>query len=256
MAKELNLSSQINDLMEEYRMLLIYKSRMENKVKQLEKTIEDLKQPGNSRFPKHSFVSNMEANIISVEKEIKDTIIQMKNIKKDIIDLTMKEYKLDNDEDSDDKFQQMSKAILSQLNSMKNDEIIDSISDSEEDDDFDNLGELNNALDNLEDQSKEEREKEIKEDLDKEVEELDQQDVASVLKVYKGELNFFVMGDDPDEYELVVADKDLNIIEDDELKDDYPKLFTLTKDLTFEDIKGEDDLVQDEFGNIYQKADY
>lgn len=255
MAKEIDILPQINNLMEEYKMLTEYKIKMENKVNKLDQRVLDLTK--NLKMPKHAFVANMEANIISVEKEIKDTIIQMKNIKKEIIDLTMKEYKLDNDDESEDKFNELSKAMLKQLNNMNNTDIISQMAESDnEDNEDDSLDKLNSVLDNLEDQTEEERKEDIKEELNQEVDELNQQDLKSVLNIYKNQLNFFVLGEDESEYELAIADNDMNIIEDDELKEEYPQLYSLTRDLIFEEVEGQEDLVKDEFGNLYQKAEY
>lgn len=254
---EIDLISQINDMMEEYRMLVKFKDKMEKKEVQLEHRIMDLTK--NLKYPKHTFVSNMEANIISVEKEIKDTIMQMKNVKKDIIDLTMKAQKMSIDDESEDNYKELAKNVLSQLNTMSNKDILNSMMEPEddisEDDDF--IEELDNKLAELDEEDKSiNKDLDHKEELSQEVNELDQQDLSSILKVYKGTLQFFVMGDEADEYELLVADMDMNIIEEDELQDEYPELFTMTRDLLFEDVEGRDDIVKDEFGNLYQKAEF
>ncbi|WPH64337.1 hypothetical protein [Staphylococcus phage vB_StaM_PB50] len=254
----IDLISQINDMMEEYKMLVGFKSKMERKEIQLEERIRDLTK--NLKYPKHTFVSNMEANIISVEKEIKDTIMQMKNVKKDIIDLTMKAQKMAEDDESEDNYKVLAKNVLSQLNNMSNKDILNSMTENEEDtaeDEEDLKDKLDQTLENLnKDIDEDEKEIEKREELQKEVNELKYQDLASILKVYKGTLQFFVLGDTPNEYELVIADNEMNIIEEDELEDEYPELFTMTRDLIFEDIEGNDEIVKDEFGNIYQKAEF
>ncbi|QPI17103.1 hypothetical protein [Staphylococcus phage vB_StaM_SA1] len=254
---EIDLISQINDMMEEYKMLVKFKDKMEKKEVQLEHRIMDLTK--NLKYPKHTFVSNMEANIISVEKEIKDTIMQMKNVKKDIIDLTMKAQKMSIDDESEDNYKELAKNVLNQLNTMSNKDILNSMiepeDDTNEDDDF--IGELDSKLAELDEEDKMiNKDLDRKEELSQEVNDLDQQDLSSILKVYKGTLQFFVMGDEADEYELLVADMDMNIIEEDDLQDEYPELFTMTRDLVFEDVEGRDDIVKDEFGNLYQKAEF
>ncbi|WRM43512.1 hypothetical protein [Staphylococcus phage LY01] len=254
---EIDLISQINDMMEEYKMLVKFKDKMEKKEVQLEHRIMDLTK--NLKYPKHTFVSNMEANIISVEKEIKDTIMQMKNVKKDIIDLTMKAQKMSIDDESEDNYKELAKNVLNQLNTMSNKDILDSMMEPEEvnDEDNDFREELDAKLLQLDEEEKSiNKELDRKEELSQEINELDQQDLSSILKVYKGSLQFFVLGDSPEEYELVVADMDMNIIEEDELQEEYPELFTMTRDLVFEEVEGRDDIVKDEFGNLYQKAEF
>lgn len=254
---EIDLISQINDMMDEYKMLVKFKDKMENKEIQLENRIQDLTK--NLKYPKHTFVSNMEANIISVEKEIKDTIMQMKNVKKDIIDLTMKAQKMAEDDESEDNYKTLAKNVLNELNNMSNKDILNSMMEPEEvnDEDTDFSEELDAKLSQLDEEEKSiNKEVDRKEELSEEINELDQQDLSSILKVYKGTLQFFVVGDSPEEYELVVADMDMNIIEEDEMEDEYPELFTMTRDLIFKDVEGNDEIVTDEFGNIYQKAEF
>lgn len=245
------LLEQINDMMKEYKMLVEFKSNMEKTYSDLEERI--LKMTANLAKPSHVFISSMEANKISVQKEIKDAIMQMKNVKKDIIDLTMKQMKMDSDENSDS-WSEVAKELMKQLNGMSNDQIMKDMKDNSQtestydEDDFSE--DIDNILDSLEVNKEKEHDKQVNNDLDSS----ENHSMKSLMDVYSTKLNFYVTGNSPEEYNLIVTDKDLNVIDDEDLEKDYHQLYVLSQDLDFHDMEGNDEQVEDEFGNIYYKA--
>lgn len=200
------------------------------------------------------FVSDQTASLNAIQKTIMDCIKQMNDIKRQVIELKMKEYSLFRSEDTNDD-KSIAVALIEALSNKSNKEIIEEINknNSDADDEPDDSAELmSSVIDSFEEDIND------KKDRNKEISELDsqEQNLKSLLNIYYNEIEVVFHKEDNDTWEWQVIDDQSNAFTRDDIKQLYNELYLELQDVIIEEVDMEREVVYDTQGNKFNIVEY
>src|SRR5699024_8045762 len=247
----------------EYNMLKEIKSDMTDLYKKTESHMTDhideaeqTKPSTRAGKPRISwkFVSDQTASLNAIQKTIMDCIKQMNDIKRQVIELKMKEYSLFRSEDTNDD-KSIAVALIEALSNKSNKEIIEEINknNSDSDDEPDDSAELmSSVIDNFEEDIND------KKDRNKEISELDsqEQNLKSLLNIYYNEIEVVFHKEDNDTWEWQVIDDQSNAFTREDIKQLYNELYLELQDVIIEEVDMEREVVYDTQGTEFNIVDY
>ena len=200
------------------------------------------------------FVSDQTASLNAIQKTIMDCIKQMNDIKRQVIELKMKEYSLFRSEDTNDD-KSIAVALIEALSNKSNKEIIEEINKNNNDaeDEPDDSAELmSSVIDNFEEDIND------KKDRNKEISELDsqEQNLKSLLNIYYNEIEVVFHKEDNDTWEWQVIDDQSNAFTREDIKQLYNELYLELQDVIIEEVDMEREVVYDTQGNKFNIVEY